>query len=281
MQFVFCIASTYLDKLYLTKQSLYMYCMGKIISAQRKGKIGFQKQGSSRRIGKISYKSMTNEEKYSVIKGIISKFHIDTVKKVPAIKIKFNVTKYFKNYYELYIAVEKLYLNKTIACGLQARPITGNVLPLFNIPNGVFVCNVEEKEGDGGKLARSAGAFVGVLSHSKYNNVTKLKLPSKKIKILSSFCRATIGVVAGGGKYEKPLLKAGKNYYKFKSLNKKYPIVKIFYLGKENHPHGGGNHQHIGHPSTVSRRSPPGQKVGLIAARRSGRKKSRKVYMTQ
>ena len=36
------------------------------------------------------------------------------------------------------------------------------------------------------------------------------------------------------------------------------------------HPHGGGNHQHIGHPSTVRRDSVPGQKVGLIAARRTG-----------
>lgn len=38
-----------------------------------------------------------------------------------------------------------------------------------------------------------------------------------------------------------------------------------------DHPHGGGNHQHIGHPSTVRRDAPPGKKVGLIAARRTGR----------
>ena len=37
------------------------------------------------------------------------------------------------------------------------------------------------------------------------------------------------------------------------------------------HPHGGGNHQHIGMPSTVRRDTPPGRKVGLIAARRTGR----------
>ena len=35
-----------------------------------------------------------------------------------------------------------------------------------------------------------------------------------------------------------------------------------------DHPHGGGNHQHIGKASTVSRQAVPGQKVGLIAARR-------------
>lgn len=36
------------------------------------------------------------------------------------------------------------------------------------------------------------------------------------------------------------------------------------------HPFGGGNHQHIGKPSTVSRLAVPGRKVGLIAARRTG-----------
>jgi hypothetical protein len=35
-----------------------------------------------------------------------------------------------------------------------------------------------------------------------------------------------------------------------------------------DHPHGGGNHQHIGKASTVPRSAVPGQKVGLIAARR-------------
>ncbi|KAG0741242.1 hypothetical protein G6F23_007717 [Rhizopus arrhizus] len=37
-----------------------------------------------------------------------------------------------------------------------------------------------------------------------------------------------------------------------------------------DHPHGGGNHQHIGKASTMARDSPAGQKVGLIAARRTG-----------
>ncbi|GME77859.1 unnamed protein product [[Candida] boidinii] len=37
-----------------------------------------------------------------------------------------------------------------------------------------------------------------------------------------------------------------------------------------DHPHGGGNHQHIGKASTMSRGAVPGQKAGLIAARRTG-----------
>jgi large subunit ribosomal protein L8e len=42
------------------------------------------------------------------------------------------------------------------------------------------------------------------------------------------------------------------------------------------HPHGGGNHQHIGHASTANRMLPPGAKVGLIAARRTGQVKGGK-----
>ena len=45
----------------------------------------------------------------------------------------------------------------------------------------------------------------------------------------------------------------------------------LFLLQPVEHPHGGGNHQHIGHPSTVKRGTPAGRKVGLIAARRTGR----------
>jgi hypothetical protein len=31
-----------------------------------------------------------------------------------------------------------------------------------------------------------------------------------------------------------------------------------------DHPHGGGNHQHIGHASTSSRQDPPGRKVPFL-----------------
>lgn len=47
--------------------------------------------------------------------------------------------------------------------------------------------------------------------------------------------------------------------------------MTMFTLQPVEHPHGGGNHQHIGFPSTVRRDTPAGRKVGLIAARRTGR----------
>lgn len=49
-----------------------------------------------------------------------------------------------------------------------------------------------------------------------------------------------------------------------------YFKVRGVTMNPVDHPHGGGNHQHLGKPSTVARRTPPGRKCGLIAARRTG-----------
>jgi large subunit ribosomal protein L8e len=99
----------------------------------------------------------------------------------------------------------------------------------------------------------------------------RVKLPSGSKKIVPSSCRAMIGQVAGGGRTEKPMLKAGNAYHKYRVKRNCWPKVRGVAMNPVEHPHGGGNHQHIGHASTVRRDAPPGQKSGLIAARRTGR----------
>ena len=66
-------------------------------------------------------------------------------------------------------------------------------------------------------------------------------------------------------------MKAGAMYHKYKAKRNSWPVVRGVAMNPVDHPHGGGNHQHIGHASTVRRNRPPGAKVGLIAARRTGR----------
>lgn len=59
-----------------------------------------------------------------------------------------------------------------------------------------------------------------------------------------------------------------------------FPPTDIFFLFSVQpveHPFGGGNHQHIGKPSTIRRDAPAGRKVGLIAARRTGRLRGTKT----
>lgn len=64
---------------------------------------------------------------------------------------------------------------------------------------------------------------------------------------------------------------AGRAFHKYRVKRNEWPKVRGVAMNPVEHPHGGGNHQHIGHPSTVKRHAVPGQKVGLIAARRTGR----------
>lgn len=139
------------------------------------------------------------------------------------------------------------------------------------MPEGTIICNVEEKIGDRGALARCSGNYGTIISHSEDGLRTRVRLPSGAKKTVPSSARAMVGIVAGGGRTDKPILKAGRAYHKYKVKRNKWPKVRGVAMNPVDHPHGGGNHQHIGHPSTVRRDAPPGQKVGLIAARRTGR----------
>merc|ERR1712189_18129 len=122
----------------------------------------------------------------------------------------------------------------------------------------------------GGKLARASGGYATVVTHNKDTGVTRVKLPSGIKKVIPSFNRASVGIVAGGGRIDKPLLKAGRAYHKYKVKRNCWPKDRGVAMNPVEHPFGGGNHQHIGNPSTIRRDASPGKKVGLIAARRTG-----------
>merc|ERR1711957_676924 len=115
------------------------------------------------------------------------------------------------------------------------------------------------------------GSYAIIVSHSDDDNKTKLKLPSGSKKTITSDARAMLGIVAGGGRIDKPILKAGNQYHKFKAKRNCWPRVKGLCMNPVEHPFGGGNQQHVGKPSTVKRDTVPGRKVGLIGARRTGR----------
>ncbi|KAF9587494.1 hypothetical protein IFM89_003433 [Coptis chinensis] len=74
-----------------------------------------------------------------------------------------------------------------------------------------------------------------------------------------------------GSRNRKPMLKAETLITNTGVKKEPWPKVSGVAMNPVKHPHGGGNHQHIGHASTVRRDAPPGRKVGLIATRRTGR----------
>merc|ERR1711898_23338 len=143
-------------------------------------------------------------------------------------------------------------------------------MPVSAMPEGTIVSNVEAKHGDRGSFARASGASAIIIGHSESGERTRVRLPSGVRKTVLGSCRGMIGVVAGGQRTDKPLLKAGRSYWKNKAKRNRWPRVRGVAMNPVDHPHGGGNQQHIGHPSTLPRDAPSGQKSGLIAARRTG-----------
>jgi len=145
----------------------------------------------------------------------------------------------------------------------------GSILPLGKIPDGTLVSNLEVKPFDGGRLVRVAGASALVVAHSG-SDVT-VQLPSGAFKQLLATCRAQVGAVGGGGRKERPIIKAGKKYWATRTLARQPFKVRGVAMNPVNHPFGGGAHQHVGRPSTVSSGTWPGAKVGRFS--RSARKK--------
>jgi len=171
----------------------------------------------------------------------------------------------------LFLAPEGIKVGDTIKFTDDKTDVSiGNVLPLGVIPEGAPVYNIELSPGDGGKLVRAGGSTAIVVAHEKEKTV--LQLPSGQFKTIASECRATIGVAAGGGRKDKPFLKAGKKYHAYKTRGRQYPVVRGVAMNPVAHPHGGGSHQHVGKPSSIRRGSPPGTKVGNISSKRTGRK---------
>jgi ribosomal protein L2 len=71
---------------------------------------------------------------------------------------------------------------------VAAQLAVGNVLPVAAMPEGTIACNLEQRAGDRGKLARSSGDYVTIIGHSEETGKTKIRLPSGMKKTVDSRC---------------------------------------------------------------------------------------------
>ncbi|GFZ12453.1 ribosomal protein L2 family [Actinidia rufa] len=76
-----------------------------------------------------------------------------------------------------------------------------------------------------------------VISHNPDNGTSRIKLPSGAKKVVSSRCRAMIDQVAGG-RTEKPVVKAGNAYHKYRVKRNCWPKVRGVAMNPVEHPHG-------------------------------------------
>jgi large subunit ribosomal protein L2 len=236
--------------------------MGKKLIQQRRGKISTKFNSPSHRFkGEIKY-----DYKNILTEGTIVDILHDPGRTAPIASVKLSNDKIIN-----IIAPEGIKTGDKIKLNKDNNDIAiGNILSVGKIPEGAPIYNIELLPGDGGKLVRAGGSTATVVSHDK--DITVIRLPSGSYKRINSNCKATVGVVAGGGRHDKPFLKAGKKHYAFRTRGKQYPIVRGVAMCSVSHPHGGGRHQHVGGTSSVKRGSSPGTKVGNIAPKRSGRK---------
>jgi len=240
--------------------------MGKRILVQRRGRGGSQFRASThKRKGAIKYPQLSADDykKLIVSYEVIDLLH-DPGRGAPIMRVREP-----RGANHLLLAPEGIQVGQIINKGPIAPIKIGTIKPLKNIPDGTYIHNIELRPGDGGAMVRSSGAFATVVSHSRKK--VFCQMPSGELKQFNPRSRASIGIVAGGGRVEKPFLKAGAKHHHLRAKGHKYPRVSGNHMNACSHPHGGGSGT-----KCVSRNAPPGAKVGLIAARQSGRKKGRK-----
>ena len=243
--------------------------MGKRIRVQRRGRGAPTWRASThKRVAPAEYPPISKREIEEFIKAKVVKLVHDPGRGTPLAQIK---TETGESFYT--VAVEGLYEGQEIALGNKAPVNIGNIIPVGNIPEGTIICNIELSPGDGGKLARSSGAYATIVGHTAEGTI--IKLPSGKTQYVSDLCRATIGVISAAGRVDKPFLKAGAKYHWMKAKGHKYPRTRGRAMIAAVHPYGSSKRS-ARKVTTVARGAPPGQKVGLIAARSAGRKKKRR-----
>jgi len=233
--------------------------MGKRIISQRRGR-----GTTTYRSHSFHFKGFTSYPRLDQkIIGKITDLFNDPGRTAPLAEIQFGKSKI------LIPAPEGVKVNQDVSCG-EKNITTGNIVNLSDIPIGIEICNIEKSPGTGPSFCKSSGAKATIIN--KGTKIT-LQFKTKKQRDFDPKCRATIGIVAGSGRKEKPFVKAGKRHHAMRARGKLYPKTSGVAMNAVDHPFGCGRGRHMGKPKTVSRNAPPGRKVGLISSKRTGRRK--------
>ena len=140
------------------------------------------------------------------------------------------------------IAPHGINVGQEVASGKGVAPEIGNSLYLSEIPFGTVIHNIELRPGQGGKMARSAGAYAQLMSRD--GKFAILKLPSGETRMVLQTCRATVGMVSNIDHSLEVSGKAGRNRW----LGRR-PRTRGVAMNPVDHPMGGGEGRASGgHP---------------------------------
>ena len=131
------------------------------------------------------------------------------------------------------VAPLDLMVGDTVVSGPEAEIRVGNAVPIYRIPLGTQIHNIELQPGRGGQLVRSAGASAQLIA--KEGDYAQVRLPSGEVRLVSQRCMATIGQVGNVEHSNISLGKAGRRRW----LGWR-PTVRGVAQDPKSHPHGGG-----------------------------------------
>jgi large subunit ribosomal protein L2 len=231
--------------------------MGKRIIQQARG------HGSSTyRVKPTAFVYKIRYPKFLEGEGTVLKLLNSSAHSAPLAKILHKKEVFYIPAFKGMVEGQKIYFNNEI------KP--GNIVALKKIPIKTEVYCIESRPGDGGKFIK-AGGNVAIVTRIIGDKILVM-LPSKKEKSFNGNCRAIIGQVAGHGRLDKPIIKAGKNHHIKKAKNKLWPRTSAVKMNAIDHPLGSGRGKNI-KSKIAKRNAPAGKRVGLIRPRRTGKRK--------
>ncbi|QCI26924.1 50S ribosomal protein L2 [Buchnera aphidicola (Thelaxes californica)] len=142
------------------------------------------------------------------------------------------------------LAPKNIKVGDKIISGENAEIKLGNTLPMFKIPIGSIIHNIEIRPGKGGQMVRSAGSYAQLIARESH--YVSVRLRSGEMRRILSSCRATIGEVGNSEHMLQVYGKAGAS--RWRGIR---PTVRGTAMNPVDHPHGGGEGRNFGkHPVT-------------------------------
>ena len=140
------------------------------------------------------------------------------------------------------IAPNGIQVGQVLLSGPGVAPEVGNAMKLSDMPLGTIVHNIELRPGQGGIIARSAGAFAQLAARDgKY---AVLRMPSGESRMILTECMATVGTVSNADHAQVDSGKAGRSRW----LGRR-PRTRGVAMNPVDHPMGGGEGRASGgHP---------------------------------
>jgi large subunit ribosomal protein L2 len=130
------------------------------------------------------------------------------------------------------LAPQRLAVGDQVVSGEKVDVKPGNAMPLASMPIGTIVHNVELKQGRGGQIARSAGAYVQLVGRD--GGWAVLKLNSGETRRVRQECMATVGAVSNPDHANTSTGKAGRTRWQGTR-----PTVRSVMMNPVDHPNGG------------------------------------------